>query len=408
MTDAKPGDNNTSPGLWAGIFLCSIFLITQFNFSVLSPVIPSIADSFSLSGESARLMVSYGFTGYMMGQLVWGPLSDRINRSSVVIVNLGLYSALTLSAIVMPDGKALIANYIAMGFLAATFTSVGNAILKDRYQGEDYVIMVANVGVVMAAGPAIGPGLTAVVVALSQGAWQVAFMLMALTSLISLSGFALCSRYSPKARSSVRGKTSVRGASLFRNGRYFAALLSFSLPFGILISYLAVGPYLLKQYFGVSDQLFPIAFFLTTVVYLFGAIVFRGRSGIMTPTAALRLGTFIALVGAGSLLLLAVFGHQDAGPGIIALCFLLGGTGMVIPAGKAATMGQVATAFGTAASVMKFVQSGCAVAVSAWASLLFSAQHIAPLFVLYTGVTLLACLSAFVLHHWSKPSASSE
>ena len=151
--------HTSRPSVLAGIFICSIFLLTQFNVSVLSPVIPAIGDSFSLSGKSARLILSYGFAGYMVGQLVWGPVSDRINRSSIIIVNLALYMLVSLLAMMMNTETALLGAYITMGFLASTFTSVGNAMLKDRYQGDDYIRIVATVGVVMAAGPAIGAGL---------------------------------------------------------------------------------------------------------------------------------------------------------------------------------------------------------------------------------------------------------
>lgn len=383
----------------AGIFICSIFLLTQFNVSVLSPVIPAIGHSFGLSGESARLILSYGFAGYMVGQLVWGPVSDRINRSNIVITNLALYMLFALTATVMSTEEGLLGVYIVMGFLASTFTSVGNAILKDRYSGDDYVKMVANVGVVMAAGPAIGPGLAAIIVTYSKGGWHASFLLLGLVSLISLLGFAVFCRY--PSRKEPNATQNDHPHRLFRNGRYFAALFSFSLPFGIAISYLAVGPYILQQYYGLSMHLLHIGFGLTTIPYLLGALYFRVRSTVMTPVAALYQGAIMALVGAAAFILCATFRPHDVWLGVFTLSLLLGGIGIVVPAGKAATMGQVDSAFGAAASVMKFVQSGCALIVSACAAVLFSAQNILPLLLLYFVVVLLAFLAAAVLRRAS-------
>ena len=391
--------HTSRPGALAGIFICSIFLLTQFNVSVLSPVIPAIGDSFSLSGKSARLILSYGFAGYMVGQLFWGPVSDRINRSSIIIVNLALYMLVSLSAMVMTTEAALLGAYICMGFLSSTFTSVGNAMLKDRYEGDDYIRIVATVGVVMAAGPAIGPGLSGAIVMYSKGGWQVAFLLLGLVSLISLLGFSFFCRYpSHKAPVATRSNHST---SLLRNGRYFAALFSFSLPFGIVMSYLAVGPYILQEYYALPIDMAHIGFGMTTVVYLLGAFFFRARSASMTPITALYVGTIIALGGAATLLLCATIWPHEAWLGVLALCLLLGGAGIIVPAGKAATMGQVDSAFGTAASTMKFVQSACALMVSVCAAVLFSTQSILPLLVLYLGVALLACLSAVLLRRAS-------
>ena len=399
MGSVTPAMHTSRPGTVAGIFICSIFLLTQFNVSVLSPVIPAIGDSFSLSGKSARLILSYGFAGYMVGQLVWGPVSDRINRSKIIIVNLALYMVLALSAMVMSTEAALLGVYIAMGFFASTFTSVGNAILKDLYKGDDYVRIVANVGVVMAAGPAIGPGLATIIVTYSKGGWQVAFLLLGLVSLISLLGFSVFCRY-PSSKGPIATRPD-HSNNLFRNGRFFAALFSFSLPFGIVISYLAVGPYFFQQYYELPTHMTHIGFGVTTFFYLLGAFFFRARSALITPIAALSLGTVIALVGSAALLLCATIWPHDAWLGVLALCLLLGGAGIIVPAGKAATMGQVDSAFGSAASTMKFVQSACALMVSACAAVLFSAQNILPLLLLYLAVTLLACLGAALLRRSS-------
>ena len=132
-----------------------------------------------------------------------------------------------------------------------------------------------------------------------------------------------------------------------------------------------------------------------------GRIFFRARSTLITPIAALSLGTVIALVGSAALLLCATIWPHDAWLGVLALCLLLGGAGIIVPAGKAATMGQVDSAFGSAASTMKFVQSACALMVSACAAVLFSAQNILPLLLLYLAVTLLACLGAALLRRSS-------
>ncbi|MEM8562448.1 MAG: MFS transporter [Pseudomonadota bacterium] len=392
------------PGVSAGIFICLIFFVTQVNFSALSPVLPAIGERFALASDSARLIVSYGFTGYMVGQLVWGPVSDYLGRSPVVIINLALYTLLALFATLSSTGGMLMLVYILMGFLAATFTSVGNAILKDRYAGDDYVKMVANVGVVMAAGPALAPGVSGLLVSLSKGGWEMAFYLLAAVGLIVGMGFTACARYP-----SVTSETPVQKESaglLLRNARYFVALFSFGLPFGILISYLASGPYLLLKYYGIAPHQFPLWYGLTTIVYLLGAIIFRRQSGSLTPVLAVYWGALLAFLGALVLVLVTLLMPKQPLPGMAGLALMLGGIGMIIPAGKAAAMGQVTAAFGLGASVMKFTQSACAVGVSALAALLFSPDAVMPFVLLYAGVCLLAVLGAVCLKKWSEMPAT--
>ncbi|MEM8844478.1 MAG: MFS transporter [Pseudomonadota bacterium] len=399
MTSKQTSITIEHPGLWAGVFICSLFFVTQITFSALSPVIPDIENSFSLSSETARLILSYGFAGYMVGQLVWGTVSDYVGRTWVVTINLALYAILGFLAAIAPSANILMFIYIGMGFLAATYTSVGNAILKDRYQGDDYVKMMANVGIVMAAGVPLGPGIAALLVKLSHGDWQIAFVLLAVCSLIALIGFISFARY--PTNKTTRSTSKVATFDLFRNHRYFVALFSFGLPFGILISYLATGPYLLLKYYEISEHEFPYWYGLTTIVYLLGAIMFRRLSSLITPVSGLYWGTLIAFIGAMVLTLVTLSMPNIAWPGILTLALMLGGIGMIIPTGKAATMNQVHSAYGFGASMMKFTQSACAVGISAWAAFLFSPHDIMPFLFLYLGICVVAFLGATLLKIWA-------
>lgn len=391
------------PGILAGIFIGSLFFITQITFSALSPEIPTIGDSFNLSSETSRLIITYGFSGYMVGQLVWGPLSDILGRSPVILTNLALYALAAVLATLSSNGLQLMLAYTAMGFLAATYTSVGNAVLKDRYKGDDYVKMVANIGIVMAMGPIVGPSLSGLLSWLSGSSWHPAFYMLAATALAGLAGYAMFARYQPtkSAKPLERGSF----AALFGNWRFFVALFSFALTFGILISYLATGPYLLMKHYGVSHHSFPVWYGMTTVCYLLGAVVFRRYSSLWTPVSALFWGSLVALTGAASLLVVTILLPQQMVPGILSLGLMLGGIGIAVPSGKAETMGQVKSAFGLGASVMKFGQSACAVGVSACAAFLFSPDQVIPFMGLYAGICLLALLGSICLKKLTHPES---
>ena len=244
----------------AGLFTCCIFFITQINFSGFSPVIPAVGHYFSLNNRSAQLILSYGFAGYMIGQLIWGTISDYIGRSTIIIINLFIYIILALAI----TQTKLIASfqiiYVLMGVFVATFTSVGNAILKDRYQSEDYLKMVATVGIIMGAGPALGPILSGSVVTISHGKWQMAFVLISAIGLIILIGFSCYGRYKKESSPIALGGNHIQ--LILSNHRYWLSLLSFSLFFGIVISYLSSGPFILSRFFLINTarlyfNLFP-------------------------------------------------------------------------------------------------------------------------------------------------------
>ena len=330
----------------------------------------------------------------MLGQLLWGTLSDWIGRVQLVILNLIIYMVLAFIVIHLKTGIAFQIVYVFMGLMVATFTSVGNAILKDRYQGQSYIKMMANVGMLMGAGPAMGPLISSTLVHASGQKWQVIFEFMGYLTLLLCLGFALLCRY----RTSTSQNTQTHGfQKLMSNIRYWSALMAYGLAFGLLISYLATGPDLIKSYPNLHES-YVVYFTISTFSVFIGALGFRIFGTKFSTHAILLTGTTLALAGSCWLLAsLYLWPHQVL-IAMSAITLMLLGVGLSTPAGKTTTMSQVKQAFGLGASLMKFIQSGLGVIVSAIGAMVFISSHLLPLTVLYAVVSLLSCLFALTVY----------
>ena len=113
--------------------------LVSVDARILAPVLPSISDSLGSSpGTVGLAMTTYSFA-YGLGQLFYGPLSDRSSRIAVVRAASIGFSVLTiLSALTATTGQFIGARLLAGAFAGAviplTLVYIGDTIEYERRQ----------------------------------------------------------------------------------------------------------------------------------------------------------------------------------------------------------------------------------------------------------------------------------
>ena len=119
------------------LFILS-FLVSV-DVRILSPVLPSISDSLgSTPGDAGLAMTTYSFA-YGLGQLFYGPLSDRSSRIAVVRAAGVGFSVLTiLTALTVTTWQFIAARLLAGAFASAviplTLVYIGDTVEYERRQ----------------------------------------------------------------------------------------------------------------------------------------------------------------------------------------------------------------------------------------------------------------------------------
>ena len=120
-----------------------------------------------------------------VGQLVWGPLSDRYGRLKVLYSTLFAYLALTIGCGLSPNIYALIAFRTAQGFVVGSTVVSAQAIIADMYAPAERGAAMGGFLAPMLVGPIIAPLVGG---ALSDAfTWRATFyLLLVMTALIAL------------------------------------------------------------------------------------------------------------------------------------------------------------------------------------------------------------------------------
>ena len=128
--------------------------------------------------ELVQAVVPIFLMAQAIGQMAFGPVSDRFGRRPVIVGGLGLYLAGTVIALLAQSIGAVHVGRAAQGFGSACGIAVGRAVLRDISHGPALAQAMALAMAIFALGPISAPLVGYGLVAL--GGWRAIFLGMAL------------------------------------------------------------------------------------------------------------------------------------------------------------------------------------------------------------------------------------
>ena len=199
-----------------------LWLLTLITFSgtlamhIFVPALPDAAHDLRATIAGMQMTMSVYILGLAVGQLAYGPLSDRFGRRPVLMIGLTLYAMAGLAAALVSDVHALVIARLFQALGGCAGLVIGRAIVRDTALPQEAARRMAIMNLMVAVGPGAAP-LIGGALASSLG-WRSIFFALALLGIVNL---LFSWRLLPESRKSA---SSDAGASLLRN--YGRLLLS--------------------------------------------------------------------------------------------------------------------------------------------------------------------------------------
>ncbi|UFN49666.1 multidrug effflux MFS transporter [Roseomonas sp. OT10] len=154
MTATPPVPAVTRPALWL-MMLCSF--CGTLAMHMLVPALPEAGRALQAGAATMQMTVSLYMAGLAIGQLFYGPLSDRFGRRPVLLAGLGVYSLGGLAATLAPSAGMLIGARLVQALGGCAGLALTRAMVRDTTPMEEAASRLALLNMVVAVGPAAAP-----------------------------------------------------------------------------------------------------------------------------------------------------------------------------------------------------------------------------------------------------------
>ncbi|MBN1658730.1 MAG: multidrug effflux MFS transporter [Anaerolineae bacterium] len=164
--------------------------LTALSTDAMLPALPQIGSDLGTQNANDRqLVVSVLFLGLALGQLFFGPLSDRVGRKPTVYAGYALYIAGAFLSALAVTFPMLLAGRLLQGLGISAPRAITLALVRDRYSGRPMARVMSFVTTVFILVPMIAPSVGQAILLFSS--WRGIFGVFVLIAFVTLFWFAL-------------------------------------------------------------------------------------------------------------------------------------------------------------------------------------------------------------------------
>ncbi len=332
--------------------LCAIGpLCTDFYL----PALPEITDQLSATGTQTQLSLTAALIGLGLGQLFFGPLSDRIGRRKPLAISLLLFIFSSAMCAITHDIHMLIVWRFVQGFAGAGGSVLSRSIARDRYQGTQLTQFFALLMTVNGIAPVLSPVLGGYIITAFD--WRILFWTMAGIGavLLLLSLVVLHETLPPKSANTTQQS---KGTPVLKNRRFMRYCLIQAFMMAGLFSYIGSSSFVIQSEYGMSAMQFSLLFGLNGIGLIIAALIFSRLARRIPAETLLRRGLLLAVFCALVTLLLAW--QQHAVLALVGLFFTVSFMSGISTVSGAEAMNAVDSAqSGTASALMGTLMFVC-------------------------------------------------
>ena len=270
----------SKPTLRTAEFIPLIALLMSLDAlstDAMLPALSTIAHELGAArANDAQFVITSLFLGLGIGQMLFGPLSDRIGRKPAIHTGLALFMAGCLVSLFASTFEAMIAGRVLQGIGVAAPHVVTMALVRDQYEGRLMARLMSLALAVFILVPTIAPALGQMIMWLAD--WRAIFATFLATATVALAWLAL--RQPETLPAERRRPFSPRAiaravAEIVRIRAALGYTLASGFVFAPFIAYLSSAQQIFQQAYD-TGALFP-AYFASLALAIGAALLLNGR-----------------------------------------------------------------------------------------------------------------------------------
>lgn len=326
MTSAKES-SPPAPIPWGlVVLLASLTAIGPLAIDMYLPSLPAIGAALQATPSQTQATLATFLAGMALGQLFYGPASDRIGRRGPILLGAALFVVASAGCALATDVEQLLLGRFLQALGASAAGVVVRAVVRDQFNHTDTARVLSLMMLIMGVAPILAPMLGGVLLALGGWSWNFWFM-SAAGALIGVAGLLRLkeSRSEATALQASQENPFQSYLAVLSQKRLVGYALSGALNGATLFTYIASSPEVMMRTYKVPVGIFPFVFGINAVAIIGCSQLNRLALRTLTTDQVLTRASAVSLA-VGVLLALAVVTGIGGLWTLLPLLFLLLGS----------------------------------------------------------------------------------
>jgi DHA1 family bicyclomycin/chloramphenicol resistance-like MFS transporter len=352
LTTTHPGDALSHRNrLIYVIVLGALTALGPFTVDLYLPAFPMLQAELGVPASSVQLTLTGTIIGFAVGQLLVGPLSDKVGRRLPLILATFVHIAASLGAALSSDIGLLLVFRVLQGIGAAGGGVVAAAMVRDLFTGYRLVRMFSHLSLVNGMAPIFAPLIGSQLLAVLP--WQGVFWFLAAYGLAVIVSVSLFIPETLPVQRRRRSDSTVlqRYRTVLADRAFVGILVVAALNFAGLFSYLSASPFLFQEVYGLDAQQYGLLFAVNSLGIVAGVQISSRVLRTVDPKRVMAAATAVMLAMS---LLIALFDLTGLGfwGTVVPLWLYIMGTGFMFPCIQVLAMSGNGEQAGTAAALL--------------------------------------------------------
>ncbi|MDY8106453.1 multidrug effflux MFS transporter [Pediococcus pentosaceus] len=256
---------------WLVFFMGVVSATGPLSMDMYLPGLPEMQRAFHSSASTLQLSITFCLIGLAVGQLIVGPISDRIGRRVPLVVGFGLYAVTSLMLIFTTNIYLFIGIRLIQGLAGSTGQVLSRAVARDLFNGHELTKFYAMLMAVNGAFPIIAPIIGGALLSIVQ--WQGIFVLLFVIGILVMVGVLSTLPETLKVTNNevlTLGQTFKGLGAMFGKRQFILIALTQGLIFGALFSYISASSFVFQTYFHMTVGQFSLLYAINGLGIILG------------------------------------------------------------------------------------------------------------------------------------------
>lgn len=374
--------------------LASLTALGPLSIDFYLPGFPAIARDLDISISTVQLSLAAFFIGISVGQLFYGPWTDRVGRKQPLYVGLSLYVLASLAIAFSNSAESLIFWRLVQAFGGCAGMVVARAVVRDAFPVTEtariFSILMLITGVAPILAPTLGGYMTAWL------GWRSLFFFLAAVASMSLLAvhLALPETRGPDPSVSLHPvKVFKEYMDVLREPAFVTYVFTGGVAAAGMFAYISSSPYVFMEKYGLTETQYGWVFGTNAFGLITASQVNRYWLGKRHGSEIIHRASTLHAVVAAALVVLTLFGQPPLLLLLVLVFSYMSLLGFIFPNSAALTLVPFTRNAGAASALMGSLQ----MVLGALAASLVSAVHATTVVPMLLGMAACALLSFSIL-----------